>query len=68
LERFRTVTELLKNVYPLVMHIYLICMVPIGSQKEPRGRCGPEAGRSMVRTVRGGGADGPRVRRVSLGS
>jgi hypothetical protein len=25
----------------------------------------PEAGRSAVRTVPGGGADGPRVRRVS---
>jgi hypothetical protein len=30
-----------------------------------RGRSGPEAGRSAVRTVRGGGADGPRVRRIS---
>jgi hypothetical protein len=39
----------------------------IGSQKEPRGRFGPEAGRSAVRTVRGGGVDGPRVRRVSYG-
>ena len=32
---------------------------------EPGGRSGPEAGRSAVRTVRGGGADGPRVRRIS---
>jgi hypothetical protein len=37
----------------------------VGSQKELRGRSGPEAGRSAVRTVRGGGADGPRVRRGS---
>ena len=38
-----------------------ICWTPNVS----RGRSGPEAGRSAVRTVRGGGADGPRVRRVS---
>jgi hypothetical protein len=38
-----------------------ICWTP----KKPSGRSGPEAGRSAVRTVRGGGADGPRVRRVS---
>jgi hypothetical protein len=37
----------------------------VGHQKGPRGRSGHEAGRSAVRTVRGGGADGPRVRRVS---
>jgi hypothetical protein len=37
----------------------------VGSQKRPRGRSGPEAGRSTVQTVRGGGADGPCVRRVS---
>jgi hypothetical protein len=30
-----------------------------------RGRSDPEAGRSAVRTVRGSGADGPRVRRIS---
>jgi hypothetical protein len=40
-------------------------MAPVGHQKGPRGRSGPEAGRSAVRAVRGGGADGPRVRRVS---
>jgi hypothetical protein len=37
----------------------------VGSQIEQRGQSGAEAGRSAVRTVRGGGADGPRVRRVS---
>jgi hypothetical protein len=37
----------------------------VGSQKRPHGRSGPEAGWSAVRTVRGGGADGPRVHRVS---
>jgi hypothetical protein len=37
----------------------------VGNQKEPRGWFGPEAGRSAVQTVCGGGADGPRVRRVS---
>jgi hypothetical protein len=37
----------------------------VGNQKVTRGRSGPEAGRSAVRTVRGGGVDGPRVRRVS---
>jgi hypothetical protein len=40
----------------------------VGDQKEQCGQSGPEAGRSAVRTVRGDGADGPRVRRVSLGS
>jgi hypothetical protein len=35
------------------------------AKKRPCGRSGPEAGQSAVRTVRGGGADGPRVRRVS---
>jgi hypothetical protein len=29
-----------------------------------RGRSGPEAGRSAVRTVRASGPDGPRVRRT----
>jgi hypothetical protein len=38
-----------------------ICWRP----KVSRGRSGPEARRSAVRTVRGGGVDGPRVRRVS---
>jgi hypothetical protein len=37
----------------------------VGSQIEQRGQSGAEAGRSAVRTVRGGGADGPRARRVS---
>jgi hypothetical protein len=37
----------------------------VGHQKGQRGQSGPEAGRSAVRTVRGGGADGLRVRRVS---
>ena len=37
----------------------------VGDQIESRGRFGPEAGWSAVRTVRGGGADGPCVRRVS---
>jgi hypothetical protein len=37
----------------------------VGDQKEQRGQSGPEAGRSAIRTVRGDGADGPRVRRVS---
>jgi hypothetical protein len=35
------------------------------AKKRSCGRSGPEAGRSAVRTVHGGGADGPRVRRVS---
>jgi hypothetical protein len=38
-----------------------ICWTP----KRARGRSGPKAGRSTVRIVRGGGADGPHVRRVS---
>jgi hypothetical protein len=37
----------------------------VGHQKGPRGRSGPEAERFAFRIVRGGGADGPRVRRVS---
>jgi hypothetical protein len=37
----------------------------VGGQIESRGRSGPEAGRSAVRTVCGGDADGPRVRRIS---
>jgi hypothetical protein len=37
----------------------------VGSQKRPCGRSDLEAGRSAVRTVRGGGMDGPRVRRDS---
>jgi hypothetical protein len=37
----------------------------VRSQKELRGRSGPEVGRSAVQTVRGGGADYQRVRRVS---
>jgi hypothetical protein len=41
---------------------FYIC---VGSQIEQRGQSGAEAGRSAVRTVRGGGADGPRARRVS---
>jgi hypothetical protein len=40
----------------------------VGNQKVTRRRSGPEARRSAVRTVCGGGADGPRVRRVSWGS
>jgi hypothetical protein len=34
-------------------------------QKYTHRRSGPEAGWSAIWTVRGGGADGPRVRRVS---
>ena len=37
----------------------------VEGKKEPRERSGPEAGRSAARIVRGGGADGPCVRRVS---
>jgi hypothetical protein len=37
----------------------------VRSQIEQRGQSGAEAGRSAVRIVRGGGADGPRARRVS---
>jgi hypothetical protein len=37
----------------------------VGSQNDRRGRSEPEAERSAVQTVRGDGADGPRVRRVS---
>jgi hypothetical protein len=37
----------------------------VGDQKESRGQSGLEAGRSAVRSVRGGGADGPRLRRDS---
>jgi hypothetical protein len=37
----------------------------VGSQKRPRGRSDPKAGWSAVWTVRGGGTDGPRVRRDS---
>jgi hypothetical protein len=53
-----------QRVIILYIYIYVImkCFV---SQKRPHGRSGPEAGRSAVRTVRGGGADGPRVRRDS---
>jgi hypothetical protein len=40
----------------------------VGDQIESRGRSGPKAGRSAVWTVRGGGADGPRVHRISYGS
>jgi hypothetical protein len=35
------------------------------AKKRPCGWSGPEAGRSAVQAVRGGCADGPRVRRVS---
>jgi hypothetical protein len=35
------------------------------AKKRPCGRSSPEAGRSAVRTVHSGGADGLRVRRVS---
>jgi hypothetical protein len=34
-------------------------------RKCPRGRSGPEVEQFAVRTVRGGGEDGPRVRRIS---
>jgi hypothetical protein len=37
----------------------------VGGQIESSRRSRPEAGRFAVRTVRGGGADGPRVRRIS---
>jgi hypothetical protein len=40
-------------------------LASVGHKKKARGRSGPEAGPSAVRTVRGGGANGPRVRRVS---
>jgi hypothetical protein len=41
--------------------VLIICMDYVGSQIEQRGQSGAEAGRSAVRTVRGGGADGPRA-------
>jgi hypothetical protein len=37
----------------------------VGGQIESRGRSGAEAGRSAVRTVRCGGADDLRMRRIS---
>jgi hypothetical protein len=37
----------------------------LDTKKVSCGRFDLEAGRSMARTVRGGGTDGPRVRRVS---
>jgi hypothetical protein len=37
----------------------------VGDQIESRGRSGTEAIRSAVRTVRDGGTDGPRMRRIS---
>jgi hypothetical protein len=52
---------LLEKIYIFVAD-YFIC---VGNQKVPFGRSGPDVERSAVRMVRGGSADGPRVRRVS---
>jgi hypothetical protein len=57
--------------YPYLLKKKCSILIPtsimdiVGDQKEQRGQSGPEAGRSAVRIVHGGGADGPRVRRVS---
>jgi hypothetical protein len=45
--------------------LIIFYIISVESQIEQRGQSGAEAGRSAVRTVRGGGADGPRVRRIS---
>jgi hypothetical protein len=49
----------------MVVNLHQKAAAYVEHQKEPRGRSDPEAGLSAVRTIRGGGADGPRVRRVS---
>jgi hypothetical protein len=49
----------------IYMYFIIIIIICVRSQKRLRGWFGPEAGRSAVRTVHGGDADGPRVRRVS---
>jgi hypothetical protein len=55
----------LSNTFKLHVHIVFKLFHSVGSQIEQRGQSGAEAGRSAVRTVCGGGADGPRARRVS---
>jgi hypothetical protein len=67
----------LNNFYMFLSHILasgmLLLEVKLSSADSPAlrpdgprsGQFGAEAGRSAVRTVRGGGADGPRARRVS---
>jgi hypothetical protein len=53
------------NMTHMVVNLHQKAAAYVEHQKEPRGRSDPEAGLSAVRTIRGGGADGPRVRRVS---
>jgi hypothetical protein len=52
-------------IYMYFFIIIIIIIICVRSQKRLREWFGPEAGRSAVRTVHGGDADGPRVRRVS---